>query len=767
MLTISLDEYGDFEGLKNRNEPIFIAGIIYDDLGIEKEKNTERGRIEAFYRAVIKDASTKAYESTSEFQYPSALHSNHDWIRNREIVGSVKEVVNKNLSEFIQNGTYQERPLPYINSQGNTSSYPPRKGRYYLFVILKSDVGMGNLLKPNASILARDNYASNLYFHMADELLTRLLFHNPIIEKVEDVAIDVATRSTRDLSRIDPLFQEYKKIGYREIEIGKDSGIYRFSLTNGDVYRSVIADEIIRTGKTKLSISSFRVSSINYDKKANNQEFLYLSDSVCSYLSYNTSGDNSATWLKQISQHIEDLTGRDDNLVFGYDEIDLFFRKAWNAYESGDYYNALSITFDGMREKGAFSDYYKDKWFQRLSDVISGSASEAAFAAAVQKLHLSVLSNSFDQDKGIFIFTHIEPIAERILDKIHTAETRKLIYQLYDTGISVYTHIGDSASAAACFDKCVETADAVGFEEYLATRNRWIVSCCDNFDLATAKDLAEDNVFYQKCIADMKREVQLPGLQCEDTISLGKAYSQAGQVYAFLRDKKAEDYFRDALKCFLPDSANNKITQSYLLHFYLDNYKSSDYTDSFSKIVADYFGGNKSISKQLKYIVDEGTRNDSLINLKYALYVFVRSLYCYKLEDITQSISEKLFNIEKEIAKKKKTDTWELSGHPSELIFMYLSLIEIARGNNEYAEYYKSRIDSSLKFKGTTEETICRYAKIEYANAQGKKDERDKMSQELCHFIKESYAVMKDTVLPDGKDECYLWLKDRITFMYC
>lgn len=766
MLTISLDEFGDFEGIKKRNEPIFIAGLIYDDFGIEKEKNTERGRIEAFFRTAIKDASTKAYGFTSEFNYPSALHSNHDQIRNREVVGSVKELVNKNLSEFIQNGTYQGRPLSYINSQGNNSSYAPRKGRYYLFVILKSDVAMGKLLSPNANILARDDYASNLYFHMADELMSKLLFHNPIIEKIKDVAIDVATRSTGNLDVNSPLVQEYKRIGYKK-QGGEKLGTCWFNLTNGDVYRSVIADEIIRTGKTNLLISSFNVSSISYKGETKYQEFLYLSDSICSYLSYNTSGDNANTWLIQISKHIEDLTGRDDNFIFAYDEIDLYFRKAWEAYEKGDYYEALSITFDGMRKKGTFPDFYKNNWFRRLVNSIARSIDESAFAVAAQKLHLTVQSNSFDQDKGIFIFTHIEPIAERIKDKIHTAETRKLIYQLYDTGMSVYTHIGDSTSAAACFDKCAKTANAVGFEEYLATRNRWIVSCCDNFDLETARDIAEDNVIYENYISEMKKEVQLPGLQCEDTISLGKAYSQAGQVYAFLRDKKAETYFRDALKCFLPDSANNKITQSYLLHFYLDNYKSSDYTESFSNIVADYFGGNKSLSKQLKYIVDEGTRNDPLINLKYALYVFVRSLYCYRLEEITKSISEKLFNIEKEIAKKKKTDTWELSGHPSELIFMYLSLIEIARGNNEYAEYYKSRIDSSLRFKGTTEEAICRYAKIEYANAQGKKEERDKLSQELCQFIKESYPVMKDTELPDSNDECYLWLKDRITFMYC
>ena len=47
MLIISLDEYGDFEGLKKKNEPIFIAGLIFDDKDIAGEEIIERKRIKA------------------------------------------------------------------------------------------------------------------------------------------------------------------------------------------------------------------------------------------------------------------------------------------------------------------------------------------------------------------------------------------------------------------------------------------------------------------------------------------------------------------------------------------------------------------------------------------------------------------------------------------------------------------------------------------------------------------------------------------------
>ena len=41
MFTYALDEYGDFEGLKNTNKPIYIGGVIYDDHSIRREEVIE------------------------------------------------------------------------------------------------------------------------------------------------------------------------------------------------------------------------------------------------------------------------------------------------------------------------------------------------------------------------------------------------------------------------------------------------------------------------------------------------------------------------------------------------------------------------------------------------------------------------------------------------------------------------------------------------------------------------------------------------------
>ena len=60
MFTYALDEYGDFEGLKNTNKPIYIGGVIYDDHSIRREEVIERKRIKAYYKSVISEAASIA-----------------------------------------------------------------------------------------------------------------------------------------------------------------------------------------------------------------------------------------------------------------------------------------------------------------------------------------------------------------------------------------------------------------------------------------------------------------------------------------------------------------------------------------------------------------------------------------------------------------------------------------------------------------------------------------------------------------------------------
>ena len=56
MITIAIDEYGDFNflGLKNddRQNVQFIAGIVYNDMDDPQDANFERQRLDGFFRII-------------------------------------------------------------------------------------------------------------------------------------------------------------------------------------------------------------------------------------------------------------------------------------------------------------------------------------------------------------------------------------------------------------------------------------------------------------------------------------------------------------------------------------------------------------------------------------------------------------------------------------------------------------------------------------------------------------------------------------------
>ena len=112
MITISLDEFGEFE--KEDNKPLFVAGLIFDDQeqsgAVQVEEWTERERVRAYYRKVIEDAG-------DGFSYPQDLHSNGDTERDHNVIGPVKTKVAETLPEFIAKGTYNGKPL--TNENGN------------------------------------------------------------------------------------------------------------------------------------------------------------------------------------------------------------------------------------------------------------------------------------------------------------------------------------------------------------------------------------------------------------------------------------------------------------------------------------------------------------------------------------------------------------------------------------------------------------------------------------------------------------------------
>ena len=383
------------------------------------------------------------------------------------------------------------------------------------------------------------------------------------------------------------------------------------------------------------------------------------------------------------------------------------------------------------------------------------------FTMAVRKLNESLYNNTLDQDKCFYILGVMEKLVPNMEKQFHGPEARRILYTLYDIGVTASCHIGDSRRAEDYFDKCAQYAGLVSLDEYLWTRNKLVVFCCDYFDMDRAEELSDENVMYQELLTDLKNELKLSGINESGFEAMGIVHSQRGQVYAFKRNQRAEEEFRSALSHFIEGSANYKITQSYLLHHFLD----TGNKDAYITEAENYFGGKRKLIDQLRYIIDEGSKDDPLINMKYALYIYVRALYLFRSSELTDKVWSELQNVEAKFGKKIRKKEWKLTGHPSEIIFKYMRLIALFRNERELEQIYAQRMTNCLIYHGVTEDVINMFGEIEATNTKGDIRRRDELSAELCQKLSDDFAVFADAVIPEDGEHRYHWLGEQITFM--
>ncbi len=759
MITLSLDEYGKFESITDENnEPVFIAGVLYDDHNNKADTDNERKRIEAYYRSVIKEASA----GKEGFSFPAALHSVGSKEGDRNIVKPVKEMVRQTIKEFLCDGTFRGKELLNVKQS--------RHGEYYIYAILKSDAGMSQLLTDSVNFLLRDNYASNLYFHMATSVISRMIFHNPRIDSIREVSLDIATRKSEDLDQTSSRAVEYQRQGYSATQSSRgDTGKVYFSISNADIYRTALSEEMLRSGKTSMEITNFKVKPINYhgNKK---MEFLYLADSICSILGWQLKGDSAEEWLRKIQLKVDAINNSSNNVIMAYDEIDVYYQRAWQKFEEHDYYEALKRCYDAKLIDGEFSKYYQQKWFGTIEKKIVNNTNPNRFIAAVNKLHETLTTNDLNQERTVYILQVLEKMLPNVESTLLSADSQAAIYNLYDIGVSAYCHIGDSKNALKYFNKCKKNAYKIGLDTYLFTINRIVVTLVDNFEIDKALKIAKENVEYQKLLLDLRNDLPIYR-DYKEAMSLGlcRAYSQLAQVYAFKRDNKCVEAFRQALDNLPNNSVDYKITQSYLLHYYLDMKD----IDAYEKEATEYFGGETSAKKRFEYIMTEGLKENSIINYKYALYVYIRGIYLFEQDRISDALLNSILNLEATIKKYdqkikgKRNSTFEkLLGHPAELVFKYVALIaEGAKDTDAYNRNKKS-IESSMTYTGPTVDAIILYGQAELLDAQNNIQERDNITNLLASQLIENFDFFRNVEFPDDGAERYEKMKSIITYMY-
>ena len=751
MITIALDEYGRFEGLKRGNNGTpFVAGFLFDDCGNRVE--AEKERIRVYFNTIIDEINNEINSETNriKLKYPQALHLNANG-NNRYEVGLFKTRMGETIAEFIEYGTYHKKRL----------LKDVRKGQYYIFANIRSDGGREELLKDNTSILLKDDFGSNLYFHMSTEIVSRVLFHNPIISNIKEVAINLATRSTEDISSLSERANEYKKLGYEAKESKKVKGEVYFNSATSDMYRASLSQSLLESGKLSLKLRRFKIWSISY-KYPEDMEFLYLADSICSVLAQGSGRNSEGKIVETIRNTADRINPKVTNLVFTYGKTDIMYKKAWQFFEAADYYESLSIAYDIKKQQDDISSYYARTWIPVLERSVSEKADAYSFIIASKKLQANLKTNSVDQDKTLYIFKQLEKVVSLIGEEVLSKTNPQELYDLYDSGITVYTHIGDSGKASECYEKCRQHAKNVDIDRYLVSLNKITVMYLDGFEWKKAKETAEEGVECQKLLMELKNSLPIyDQSEGNSSVGLGKALSQLGQVYAFERNDEAVATFKHALKCFQPASPDYKITQSYLLHHYLDMGKTEDY----EREATNYFNGAEKIRDRFKFILEEAFKRDPAINYKYALYVFVRGLSYMEADTISDLLAEKLYKIDETLKKaeakmrpKTKTTFEKLTGHPSEIVFKYIALILDKKGRKAEAKNMLEEIDERVHFSGVTVDLIKEYAKAEFYRMTGDINGEKSAMHGINTIIREHFGYL-EVKSDDG-------LSDMMTFMY-
>ena len=404
---------------------------------------------------------------------------------------------------------------------------------------------------------------------MAEDVVERLLFHNPIIPDMEQVRLELATRRViLDGDDRTTRMKEYEKLGYAAVQrpTGQSRpGITEYILTNPTNYRTAVEREMIHSGKNTLMIDRIGVKSIYYKHPREWMDFLYLADAICSHLSFNRKGNTESVWIESFDEISESINGKCRNLIWGYDEADEYFEKSWRAVEEGDYYTALSLTFDGMKCKSAMRQFYGKKWYPLVIDAVVKGVDVVDLSTAIKRFKDSIMDNNLNQEKLVYIFEALEKVGNNV--QFSNKKEEAELYDLYDAGVSAYTHIGDSDNAKRCFEKTQQYAEYVATEVFLRTRNRMVVFLGDMLEFSNALGIADEDVRYHELLSNMKKQIFKD--EHYESLNHAIALSQRAQIYAFMEDARAEEDFLNALETMDPETPDRLITESYLLHYYI------------------------------------------------------------------------------------------------------------------------------------------------------------------------------------------------------
>lgn len=733
MLTIALNEYGDFHHLGQKGNSLkyihFITGIVYDDEGSEQDLRNEQIRLDRFFRAVA-EASNSDYpqgffgdtkvddvERTTEtggsFQNKSQIRRN---------MKRYRDALDSALPEFLADGTYKGRNLVEM----------PRVGHYAIMLMLKSEAGKTQFLQPYMSELLHDGVASNLYWHMADSLVSRLVLSNPFALHNNRVQLHLASQLVDVKETEYDRLAEYRRLGYKPYDFQneqlKKEGIITYQVGNEFTYRAALDRRMVEFNRPDLDVVQLKSVSVQYDddrpETTANFAFLYLAGYICgNFIYYGAERDTKDIFkFKTLVDFANQINPKYPNYMFVYDDIDTYFEQAMKAYHNEDYYGALCHLYDGKCCDSKFKSYYETNWFPFVEELIHSVDNREAIERAVQSFVNYANQSRLDEGKLHYLYQQLEYILEDIKDM--SCVDKALVYAFYDGGMTAFNHLGKSDVSVACFEKCQALTHTVPLETYMETVRRRIVAKIDCYKYEEALELA-------KYVVDVEEQIQhirasLP--MGKQAISLGQSYSQLGQVYAYMERPEAESYFLPAIDIFTVDTDDYYRTVSYLLHYYIDANKQ----DSYERWAPNYFGGHLNMVDQLAFLLNMTSDEKIVQHESYALYVYIKALYQFYRARINKELMETLIKLGRTVGATLDAAP---KGHPWELIFTYLALLAYEKGYKVDAEYFRSCIGRSVVNAGPAISNIMTYGELRFAQCKGNQGKYEILHHQLSESV--------------------------------
>ncbi len=733
MLTIALNEYGDFHHLGQKENSLkhihFIAGIVYDDEGSEQDLRNEQIRLDRFFRAVA-EASNSDYPQgffgdTKVDDVERATEIGVNPQNKSQIKRNMKryrDAIDAALPEFLADGTYKGRNLVEMS----------RVGYYAITLMLKSEAGKTQYLQPYMSELLHDGVASNLYWHMADSLLSRLVLSNPFALHNNRVQLHLASQLVDVKETENDRLTEYRRLGYKPYDFQneqlKKEGIITYQVGNEFTYRAALDRRMVEFNRPDLDVVQLKSVSVQYDddrpETTANFVFLYLAGHICgNFIYYGAERDTKDIFkFKTLVDFANRINPKYPNYMFVYDDIDTYFEQAMKAYHNKDYYGALCHLYDGKCCDSKFKSYYETNWFPFVEELIHSVDNREAIERAIESFVNYANQSRLDEGRLHYLYQQLEYILEDIKDM--SCVDKALVYAFYDGGMTAFNHLGKSDVSVACFEKCQALTHTVPLETYMETVRRRIVAKIDCYKYEEALELA-------KYVVDVEEQIQhirasLP--MGKQAISLGQSYSQLGQVYAYMERPEAESYFLPAIDIFTVDTDDYYRTVSYLLHYYID----AKQQDSYERWAPNYFGGHLNMVDQLAFLLNM-TRDEKIVQHEsYALYVYIKALYQFYRAGINKELMEALIKLGRTVGTTLDAAP---KGHPWELIFTYLALLAYEKGYKVDAEYFRSCIGRSVVNAGPAISNIMTYGELRFARCKGNQGKYEILHRQLSESV--------------------------------